>query len=101
MDIVGSNSSEHILLNLTCPHCQLESFLTIKADDKAFGRKPKTPKEPAKLLGTAPRSGQVNGQINGQIGKQISKDELLDFHNFLKNFDGNFEEKINRKKSNN
>jgi len=86
MEIVGLVDGCHVLLNATCPNCKWESCLRITANDKAFHRKQKSIK-PADLK---PQGEPAN--------EHISKDELLDFHNFLKNFDGNFVEKINPNK---
>jgi hypothetical protein len=73
IEIIGTPDGEQYYFHAFCEECESESIIHVSVEpDPAYVAK--LPK-----LGAAPRLGQ------------ISQNEILDMHNFLKKFDGNFE----------
>jgi len=70
IEIIGSPDGEQCYFSAFCPKCESDSIIHVTLEP-----------HPSKLphLGAAPRLGQ------------ISQNEVLDMHNFLREFDGNFE----------
>ncbi len=75
IEIIGSLGDEQVFVHACCNECESEAVINVTLqfgeDDEAF------PSE-IKRLGTAPRQ------------EQISTNEVLDMHNFLKSFSGDF-----------
>ncbi len=74
IELIGGLGDEQHFFHTTCSKCNSESIVNVslQMSDNFF-----IPNE-LKKLGSAPRMGH------------ISADEVLDMHNFLKNFDGDF-----------
>lgn len=70
IDLLAETENDNVIFNAHCEPCNLDSFVTVHMDAQRGGN--------VVRLGTAPRMGQ------------ITQDEVLDMHNFLKGFDGNF-----------
>lgn len=81
IEIIGSLGDEQIYFHAWCVECETESVINVVVDPTWFN-------EPEPHLGTAPRMGHV------------SSNEVLDMHNFLKGFDGNFSALFEKKSKN-
>lgn len=72
LEIIGSPDGEQYFFHALCPKCEADSIVHVAVETKPS----KLPN--FKKLGSSPRLGH------------ISSNEVLDMHNFLKEFDGNF-----------
>ncbi len=71
IELIGSLGDEQIFFHAWCSECETQSVINVQVDPQSlYGPMPK--------LGSAPRMGHV------------SANEVLDMHNFLKSFDGDF-----------
>ena len=82
IEIIGSLGDEQLFFNAWCGDCELQSVINVQVDLQWFYGQQET------RLGTAPRMGHV------------SLNEVLDMHNFLKGFDGNFSDVFKETQSN-
>lgn len=79
MQFMGQGDG-YFLLSMTCHHCSLPVWVNVFSGSQ--GNMPLT---------------DLSVLDVGLIGKEpITKDEVIDFHRFLKGFDGNFKKLINR-----
>jgi len=76
IELIGGLGDEQHFFHTTCMKCQSESVVNVSLQFDNNGA-PTIPND-LKRLGSAPRMGH------------ISADEVLDMHNFLKQFDGDF-----------
>lgn len=71
IELIGSLGDEQVYFHAWCGECEAESVINVQVDPQfLYG--------PMVKLGAAPRMGHV------------TSNEVLDMHNFLKEFDGNF-----------
>lgn len=71
IELIGDLGDEQVFFHAWCPECESESVINVQIDPQwFFGPEPR--------LGSAPRMGH------------ISSNEVLDMHNFLKEFNGDF-----------
>lgn len=75
IDIIGNLNCEESFFQAICPECETEAVIHVN-----FQIEPLIGEFPPIRLGTAPRM------------ENISSNEVLDMHNFLKGFDGSFNE---------
>ncbi len=82
IEVIGSLGDEQNFFHAICSKCQSESIINvaIQFDSDGLVVAPNL-----KKLGAAPRM------------EQISSNEVLDMHNFLKAFDGDFSELFKKK----
>ncbi|NTU69712.1 hypothetical protein HGB13_02735 [bacterium] len=80
ISIVG-NMGEAVLVQLACISCKMPVMATIVA-------KGATP-----YVGLSAKPNMISQPINNMLGseKEISSDEIIDMHNFLASFNGDFE----------
>lgn len=71
LELIGSLGDEQIYFHAWCAHCESQSVINVQIDPAWF-------EAPHLHLGSAPRMGHV------------SSNEVLDMHNFLKGFNGDF-----------
>jgi hypothetical protein len=71
IEIIGSLGDEQVFFHAWCIHCETQSVINVQIDPSWFNC-------PEPHLGNAPRMGHV------------SSNEVLDMHNFLKEFNGDF-----------
>lgn len=78
LEVIGNLGDEHVFFHASCFRCSAQSIINVSMHNTdAMPEHMSLPE--FKKLGIAPRMGH------------ISQDEVLDMHNFLKEFDGNFE----------
>lgn len=76
IEVIGSLGDEQIFMHASCAECETETVINVALHMEGdFEILP-----PFKKLGTAPRM------------ENISVNEVLDVHNFLKDFKGDFKE---------
>ena len=73
IEVAGNIGPDHFFIHTFCSNCEVEALLHV-----AFGNENGESLPSFQRLGTAPRQGQI--QAN----------DVLDIHNFLKNFQGDF-----------
>jgi hypothetical protein len=80
ISIVG-NMGESVLVQLTCISCKMPVMATIVAK----GANP--------YVGLSTKSGMIGNSSASILGseKEITSDEIIDMHNFLASFNGDFE----------
>jgi hypothetical protein len=80
LEIIGALGDEQLLVNTWCPRCEIEALVTVHIDAQwLYGPDPE--------LGSAPRMGHV------------SANEVLDMRNFLKSFNGDFDQMFKQEQS--
>lgn len=86
IEIIGSLGDEHTFFHTICPGCDAEAVINVALhfEDDMF---PEATLPNLAKLGTAPRKGG------------ITVNEVLDMHNFLKDFKGDFGTLFNEKKT--
>jgi hypothetical protein len=72
IEVIGSLGYDETFFHVFCPECDTESVIHVNLQCEHL------PEEGSVRLGTAPRM------------EYISSNEVLDMHNFLKDFKGNF-----------
>jgi hypothetical protein len=81
IEIIGSLGDEQVFFHAWCPECETQSVINVQIDPAWF-------ENPQAHLGNAPRMGHV------------SSNEVLDMHNFLKEFNGDFSTLFNKEPKN-
>lgn len=88
IEMIGTLGDFQSYFHAWCPTCELETIINVTVevnrDGTIFIEEMLVPR--VERLGSAPR------------GEKIQSDEVLDMHNFLKDFDGNFIEAFNKQK---
>ncbi len=82
IEVIGSVGEDQTFFHAFCPDCDTESVIHVNLQIEAMDDDPVR-------LGTAPRM------------EHISSNEVLDMHNFLKSFNGNFGDMFKEKNPNN
>lgn len=82
IELVGSLGDEHTFFFATCADCDVETVVNVSLQMDESETLPNLAR-----LGTAPR------------GNSISTNEVLDMHNFLKDFSGDFNSLFKSKKT--
>ena len=86
IDLIGSPNEDEAFFCAFCPNCEMEAVIHVNMDHEPCSHC--SPGDPSVRLGTAPRM------------EYISSNEVLDMHNFLKNFDGSFDNIFKEKNQN-
>lgn len=84
IEIIGSLGDEQLFFNAWCASCEVQSVVNVQVNLEWFYGQHEGPQR----LGTAPRMGHV------------SLNEVLDMHNFLKGFNGDFTKMFSEKAPN-
>lgn len=79
IDIIGNLNCEESFFQAICAECETEAVIHVNFQIEPLGEMPPV------RLGTAPRM------------EHISSNEVLDMHNFLKGFNGSFDEMFQEK----
>ncbi|MBI4127377.1 hypothetical protein HY463_01585 [Candidatus Peregrinibacteria bacterium] len=79
IEMIGSLGDELTFFYAVCPNCDMEAVINVNIETAEM----LTPR--LERLGSAPRGGK------------IESNEILDMHNFLKDFNGNFIEAFKEK----